>query len=175
MQKSNKKRKKKPHRPCMFCGNKSSAISRHIANVHKNEEVVKDALTKPKKDRISIFNSLKKKGIEIYNLKQLKEEKPNLLRERSNFIVTKTSPDELVMCSICKGFFSRTYFCRHKAVCGEAVPPCALKLSKIANVGVNCSEEFKQHVLNKLREDEVGDICRSDKVSLSLGKYHMTK
>ena len=32
--------------------------------VHKHEDLVKNAMRKPKKDRISILDDLKKKGIE---------------------------------------------------------------------------------------------------------------
>ena len=61
---SERKKEPKPHRPCYFCSGFNLVLSRHIMQVHKNEDLVKNAMRKPRKERISILDDLKKKGIE---------------------------------------------------------------------------------------------------------------
>ena len=67
-------KKKKPHRPFPFCRESNSALSRHIKMKLKDEhEVEKNAVEKPIEERLRLFDSFKKKGIEKHNQSQLKE------------------------------------------------------------------------------------------------------
>ena len=87
---------------------------------------MKEALAKPRNDRLSMFDSFKKLGIENFNKCQLNENEPKLYRERKH---CNSKPEHLVECSNCKGFFARRYWSRHEKRCGECVPPVAIKVS----------------------------------------------
>ena len=60
----NEKKNQSPIDLAIFCSGFNLVLSRHIMQVHKNEDLVKNAMRKPRKERISILNDLKKKGIE---------------------------------------------------------------------------------------------------------------
>ncbi|XP_057298490.1 uncharacterized protein LOC130629354 isoform X2 [Hydractinia symbiolongicarpus] len=157
----------KPHRPCMFCGVHSAALSRHISTVHKKEDIVKKAMEKPKKERLRMFDSFKKLGIEKFNFAQLNEDNPKFYRERKQ----SKSESDLVKCSNCKGFYGTRYWIRHVRDCGngQSVP---IKLSSMkVTEQFTCSDEFRKHIVNKIRDDPVGDLCRSDRVILDYGKH----
>ena len=48
----------KPKRPCYFCGQAQSQLLRHLKTVHKNETLVKQALTLPKTEKNKAFNNI---------------------------------------------------------------------------------------------------------------------
>ena len=93
----------KPKRPCYFCGHSQSQLLRHLKTVHKNEILVKQALTLPKGEKNKAFNNIKKKGIMKKNI-QLKSEGKELLRERRPGSVNS---QHLAICNGCKGFYSQ--------------------------------------------------------------------
>ena len=154
-------------------------MSRHITTVHKNEDLVKKALQQPRREKLSMLESLKKMGIEKYNIEQLNEPKPKLIRQRTDQLesgdhnrISNVKVDLLVKCSKCKGFFSRLYYSRHQKICGESDIPVPLKISTMSKAlreNIYLSEEFRHHVINKLREDKCGDMVRSDTRILEFG------
>ncbi|KAK7489172.1 hypothetical protein BaRGS_00019550, partial [Batillaria attramentaria] len=56
-------KKKKPPRPCVFCGTFQSQLVRHIKRKHGEEESVQAALKLPQADQQRAFESLRKEGI----------------------------------------------------------------------------------------------------------------
>ena len=106
--------------------------------VHKNEDLVENEMRKPRKERKSILDDLKTKGIEKYNLLRLDEVNSKLICERSNKVergdsrrTATVNPDQFVKCSRCTGFFCHKYLSQNQKHCGESDVPMAMKLAKI--------------------------------------------
>jgi len=162
-------KKKKPARPCPFCEKMLPRLSRHIQAVHKDRQEVKQACQLPSKDRNKMLKQLKRDGILQFNKKQLITGSPTLMRERS-----RKSDSELAMCNYCSGFFSRKHFWRHKVQCrGESTTmPTGIPVSLLTNItSANhaISQEFRDKILCKLSNDEVSQVCQSDKTILNVG------
>ena len=162
-------KKKKPARPCPFCEKMLPRLSRHIQTVHKDKQEVKQACSLPIKDRNNMLKQLKRDGILKFNKKQLMSGTPALMRERH-----RKFDSEIAMCNYCSGFFSRKHFWRHKVRCrGESTTlPTGIPVSlmtNISNVKHTVSEEFRDKILCKLSNDEVGQLCQSDETILNVG------
>lgn len=168
------KKKRKQHRigrPCLFCQEMQTNLSRHIVTKHSNQPDVQIALKEPDKARrIALMSSFKKKGIMKYNenLMRRKDVDPELYgRERAS----KCVGDNLVICSICKGCYSSTYFFRHKRRCTAdvSVVPQKVPLAVVALGQIQLTEEFKVEVLGKFTKDDVGVVCANDEAVIKFG------
>ena len=71
--------------------------------VHKSELLVKDALSKPRRERLQMFATFRKNAIYKYNLEQLQKHDSNLLRQK----VKPGNQHSIVMCTKCKGFYAK--------------------------------------------------------------------
>lgn len=79
--------------------------------------------------------------------------------------------DQLRVCVECKGFYSNKYFFKHKCVTQK---PQALKpklLQKSAMDKMEADKEFKE-ILNRFRDGQVGDLCRTNKTVKMIGYRH---
>ena len=147
-----------------------SRLKRHIERNHKQVTEVKHALTLKGKTKENAFEEFRKKGIFLFNKKQLKETIPAYQQERKTSNLNK----DLLMCGLCRGFFSKTYFFRHKRDCqnrDESTQSVGLPLSlieaddKLAKI----SEDFKVSVLAALRDGEVKNLIVNDELLLIIG------
>ncbi|KAK7487420.1 hypothetical protein BaRGS_00021382, partial [Batillaria attramentaria] len=163
--------KKKPPRPCVFCGTFQSQLVRHIKRKHGEEESVQAALKLPQADQQRAFESLRKEGIYKKNVEiQEKNGHADLIRER------KQGNSDIVMCSGCKGFFSKRRICKHKKYhCSHSSNPQAetVNFTRVVTPGV--SEEFQREISDRFRDDESGHLCKTDKVILLLGQRAWAK
>ena len=73
--------KKKPKRPCYFCGQEQAQLIRHLKRKHKTEEAVIAALALPKAEQTHAFDKIRKDGILKLNIQNMKNGHP-LERER---------------------------------------------------------------------------------------------
>ncbi len=167
--KAQEKRYLKPIRRCPFCRlNFVEKLSRHIMKVHKSIKRVSDAMKLPKKEMLDVFAIFKKEGILQVNKEQMKTELPSYQRERIT-----ASEDQLVVCGICSGFYSKKCFKKHKQRCqgdshSEACSvPLSLMLSQ-SNTS-NTSDTFRREILCKFRENEIGETARTDPVIVTVG------
>jgi hypothetical protein len=159
-----KMQKKRPKRPCPFCGKMASRLTDHIKRKHKNEESVINALSLPKELRDREFQTFKKEGIFKVNSSLLsKEDSPdfeNLLHER-RFINSSST----VVCSLCKGFYSKRRISRHKKTCFRAEKstdyPTSCNVSLLRN-NEEFSEDYRKEILDGFHGNEVGKLIRSD-------------
>ena len=131
-------------------------------------------MKKPKKLRQQFFNSLRKEGIYKANITILKDRNAVFQRERQP---VKDNSQDVVMCGSCKGFFSRTFYCRHKRHCQkESCPPVPVSISMLKNPYMEkVSEDFKIKILATLRDDEAGKISKTDPTILTVGGYLFDK
>ena len=97
------KLKKRPKRPCVYCGQMQSQLARHLRRHHKNEKAVSELTTmKDDKDKNFVFSRIRKSGILRENKKRAKcTENPDFVCERQQ------GDTDLVICGTCSGFFSR--------------------------------------------------------------------
>ena len=105
-----------------------------------------------------------------YNNLQVKLETPKYQREKAPKVVLDDS--DLKMCGKCKGFYGNSFLSRHLKVCqrNECAPTYSLPIGLLlADSPVNITQEFKVHILGKLRDDNAGILCKSDRTILIIG------
>ncbi|XP_065665784.1 uncharacterized protein LOC136087250 [Hydra vulgaris] len=154
-------------RLCFICGKSFRRLSGHIAKKHKTNEKVKTALLKPKIERNRLFQCFKKDGIRNFNLKQTDLKVPHFERERS-----QRKCENLVMCSLCHGFYSKSYYSRHMNVCGKdsSYSKCAVPVEILTDKSQEgLTQNFKNEILQVIRDDPIGIIAKSDRTILMIG------
>ena len=86
------------------------------------------------------------------------------------------SNNDIVMCTSCKGFYARTFYYRHTQHCLDSCPPVPVlpcQLKEKCDFGV--SQEFQESILNVMRNDKVGMLCKSDKTIITVRSYLFEK
>jgi hypothetical protein len=160
--KKGKNKLRKPTRLCIYCNKYySEKLSRHILSRHSDVERVQKAKKLPRKERDRVMSDIRREGIMAANKRHLKEDKPIYERERRTRCTSKE--DELVICGVCDGFFSKKFFTRHKRRCnGDSInQPGSIPVYLLEEDGDHLSE-FNREILSNLRNDEIGAHCRKD-------------
>ena len=160
------KTRTKPARPCVFCRKPQSRLKRHILSQHSTHSRVIPLLTMNKKEQDRYIADLRREGIREFNTKQVNLGKSDFMRERRNFKDT----DIPVMCSGCKGFFSRKYKARHQMICPENGSNLMLPMVSVEQC--QGTEQYSvgfRNLLNTLHQDKVGDYIKTDKIILMIG------
>ncbi|XP_033099239.1 uncharacterized protein LOC117102878 isoform X4 [Anneissia japonica] len=83
----------------------------------------------------------------------------------------------LVVCSCCKGYYSRLFFWHHKKACNKDSIEMAspLPTSLFRPLPSFVSDEFKFQILKRFRDGEIGACCREDPIICLFGKTLYTK
>ena len=167
--------KKKPRRiprPCIFCKTMQTNLHRHLLLKHKDEEVVHHAAQLPKPEQRMALTNLKKHGIYEYNKHQIQIKATTYQGER-----TKVDGTKIILCSACHGFYSKSFISRHKKQCSAESGTAAVSLPVKTLVPIPVTDEFKDCVLTKFRDDEAGNICSSDFAIIRFGnkQYETSK
>jgi hypothetical protein len=144
---------------------------------HGDKIEVAEALKLPKQDRDRAFLLLKRKGIMMTNMKQIRSEDRTsqpLISERKH-----TFPDrDVIYCTKCFGFFKKTYFYRHRRNCHlnekSIYFPHAIQPENTVLIGTQ-DEKFTKEILCSLCNDDVGKICKSEKIIVSYGQKKFRK
>lgn len=163
--------KKKPNRFCTYCKSQITGgkLKRHILRKHKSDPEVKSIISKPAHIQNKFFDGKRREGIYEYNLQLIGDGLDPEMRERKPVL-----EDQLRVCSDCKGFYSNKYFFKHKCVIHEDSAPQALKprlLQNVMNDNMDNDKGFLD-ILNRFREGEVGDFCRTNKTIKLIGYKH---
>ena len=162
------KQYKKPKRPCPYCSELFCNLPRHLKRQHPDEAIVKQAILHPDKKE-TIFAKLRKQGILNYNKKQTNANAP-LMRER------RQGNEELIVCSVCKGFYSKRKIYSHKKKCDTENAECSKGIPFVLPVDdLIISDEFRNKIILSFRSDAVGKICQTDKAVLLLGDWLWAK
>ncbi|ELT89808.1 hypothetical protein CAPTEDRAFT_186134, partial [Capitella teleta] len=152
--------KKKPQRPCPFCGTSigGGKLKRHITRKHRDRTEVKEALGLSSKEQAKHFAQWRSEAIYNHNIKEISTTAgpSNLLRER------RGRSKDIRMCSGCKRFLSSKGYHKHRRTCG----PSADALKPWMLCGAPADEDFTRQILSKFRDGECGRICRSDPLVL---------
>ena len=159
-------RYKKPKRPCVFCGKMESQLRRHLLTAHRHEERIAKIKGLPRREANIELDLLRKEGIFSENVSRVKQNaKSDLIRERNQ------GDKSCIMCSKCKGFFSRSLIWKHARQCtvmGDQGGSVGIELN--LNVENVSSKSFHDNVLQRLREDTVGRLCKTDATITKVGK-----
>ena len=164
--------KKRIPRPCVFCETMQTNLHRHFLLKHKDEAAVKEAMQLPSQDRLEAFAKLRKDGIAKYNKKEMKTEKPTYVCERS-----RSQGQKLVQCGKCHGYYSKTYFARHRKLCisESADIPQAIPITLLSEYCSDISSAFRKDVLTSFAKDDIGKVCRSDEAVMIFGSRMYSK
>lgn len=174
---SESKSSKRPPRLCIFCGEmvNNSKLTNHIKAVHKNEARVQDALSSDNMKKK--FDTFKTEGILQYNKKETASEIPVYQRERAG-----KNQEALSKCSQCNKFISISNFTRHKKTCAKQdmihptkISSISLKIIQISSSTKSTNQAFIEDILNKLRDDKIGKLCRTDEIIVRLGEIFYGK
>lgn len=144
---------------------KNGKLSRHIKRKHKTDPEVAEVLRQPKGAQIQFFDKKRREGIYEFNLNALSTDSTNLMRERKPKL-----EDNVRVCSECKKFVSNKYFSKHTCVSQDKFPMKPQLLQKNKTVMDN-DVEFNT-ILNKFRDGEIGDLCRTDNTIKTVGYRH---
>ena len=141
-------------------------LKRHIKRKHKSNQEVQDILKRPKSIQDIFFDKKRREGIYEFNVCLLAEGKEAKMRERKPKL-----EDQLRVCLDCNGYFGNRYFFKHQCVTEkpEALKPNLLR--KISQEGIDKDIEFT-NILNRFRDGEIGDICRTNKFIRLIGYRH---
>ena len=153
-----------------------SKLTRHLSGVHKDNPDVRSALDKPRRQRVKIFKSFRKQGMHDFNLKQINSGENHFLPERKpkSDKIMQRNLVQGVVCSKCKGLYSKGYKFRHQLICGQdsCVLPVSVSVANMANPLLkNVNSKFKAEVLNGLRNDEIGRLVKEDQTILTIGEW----
>ena len=147
-------------------------LPRHLKLVHKDEPEVIKAVSLPSKQSNQAFERLKKLGIYKYNKEMVKQGQTSFIRERQ-----QGDCHDLQMCCYCKGFFAKKYIYRHISTCSskgeEAEGGVPIVPVNLLAEEVDCN--FRDTILAKFRQDEVGLLYRNDPLIVTVGQYQFKK
>ena len=168
------KKSDRPARPCPFCGKFKTRLTRHIKAVHKDNELVQDAIKSDLKEQRSVFKQCKRNGILKYNLTKIGLS--NVVLERERVPKSEKRKSDGVVCDKCSGIFSRAWFYGHRKKCvGDgSIEPKPLPTSVFFSSDI-LPEEFKTEILSKFNSDEVGKLCQTDSTIKMIGSKLYSK
>ena len=92
------------------------------------------------------------------------KDNPTYMREREN-----SDNTNLVVCSKCKGCYSKKYKSRHQIECGKTSGLVMIPLIPLKDLHVTeLSDDFKS-VLNQMNIDEISSVAKTDPIILVIG------
>lgn len=165
---------------CFYCETHiSSKISRHLLNVHKNEEEVKAIATLQKRsaERMSRLKQLENEGNFKHNIKVLKNGEGQLVVGRRN---DDSHAVKYLPCEHCRKFFSRRNLYRHIKTCSQMqnfstnttneTEDCSKKRKSAVKAGkallstsvTEQNEEILGTLFDRISDDDVKMIVQSD-------------
>ena len=161
---------KKPSRPCPYCKTLQAQLKRHIMRKHKNEDLVKQMLKMVPKEQELIMDKIRKEGIYQTNMEKMKQDNPNLMRERNQ------GKNDLLVCTICKAFIAKRYYGRHcqqfhKVVKSDTEMKTPVPVSSLIKDSDD-PEYFQEEILSRFRDTEQGKLCQTDKFIKAVGKFN---
>ena len=115
-----------------------------------------------------MFEDFRIKGIFKTNKEQVSLENPCYVKERNQGSMTG-----LVSCKLCKKFVKQKSMTKHSTTCkgntGNFNRAHFEKIHFLNDFPIETTDIFKKYVLESLREDSIGTICRSDEGILTFG------
>ena len=122
----------------------------------------------PKKEKNKKLQEFKRKGILQYNKTEAQKKDPEFQREKRGI---EKAGDKLIHCGYCNSCVSSRQYWRHKLNCQKNSCQKTLSVAPI-NFAIpsDVDTKFREDILDKFREDEIGRICKTDKTLLEIGQ-----
>ena len=150
----------------------NSKLSRHIKTVHEKEERVEEAIEQL--GRIEAMKMFLIAGINEHNEKQTANDNPIYQRKRK-----ASHQNDFVKCSKCHITIQKRSFYRHRKVCAAKTRSHINTIFSLrtfnSNLPSHLSEDYKFNILEKFRNDYIGNLCRSDTILIEIGKVFFGK
>lgn len=162
---------------CIFCENLLTNFTHHLLKHHKNESevlqyiAINDPDLKVKKQRRrEITDDLRNRGNFLYNSKVIFEKEGDLIPKKGK--CSLSNPSIYTSCKNCLGTLKCKYFYNHFKTCGSGLLsneklPDSYEKRVLANYSINiiphlsaASQEVKDHILPRLRNDEISTLER---------------
>ena len=123
------------------------------------------------KDAMQMFLN---EGINQHNENESLKENPSYQRKRRAL-----NQADFIKCSKCSITIQKRSFYRHRKVCSAKNRCHRNSIFSIStfknNLPNHLSEDYKQHILEKFRNDTIGSLCRRDEVLIEIGKVFYGK
>ena len=149
-----------------------SRLKRHLFRQHDDQNVVKKAMNLTGKEQDHAIDLIKKQGILKANRKLKTAGATSYHRERRT---CTNKQDELLLCNGCNGFFGKKRMWKHKLNCQDESSFGFVNFSRSTCQETYVTEEFRENILNRFRNDEIGNFCRLDPVIVRYGSMLYTK
>ncbi|XP_047123340.1 uncharacterized protein LOC124806446 isoform X3 [Hydra vulgaris] len=165
---------------CLYCEKLLSKIPRHLEHIHKQEELVIEALRYPKKnkERRNMWTYIERKGDFNVNINNIKSSK----KITSVRKCTVNKDDELLPCEYCYGFFRARKLCEHVSKCfrrgSDNKEISYIKASRILVGQSSLTDNAKivhEHILTTMKHDKLHLVIRNDKLLLTYGAVEVGK
>ncbi|KAF4527376.1 hypothetical protein B566_EDAN017689 [Ephemera danica] len=168
---------------CIFCKQYVTNFSRHLKHRHKTEpEVQKIMAIETGLDKDRQIDALRKRGAFLHNAKVLSTGEGTLMLKCRSGRKQFTSGEQVKLnyspCLHCQAYYSVNCLTSHMRKCSQKVegtvvnPKYARGHSKLLKpIAYGASEQLKQHILAKMRDDMVSDVVCQDSCILRYGTY----
>lgn len=168
---------RQPTLPCYYCGKSVVKMTRHLKEAHKNEQDVARAVAAGGRVLQRTMLRLKNSGVFKQNVKTLQDGNGTLIvcrRSDNDHIVEDYTP-----CPYCYTFVIKTELYRHCASCAEKPDggssdrilsaTSATLLDAAVNTETAVNPDLREHILKKMRLDNVTATIKSDNLILAYG------
>ena len=161
---------------CMYCSKPQTKLTKHLLNLHKNEEDVEKYLKESDKDeKLKLYEKIKNIGNHLHNTKVLTTGEGELVvayRPRKN---EKTEYEDYGPCPYCYAYFPKRELWRHNKSCkfsshqtgkrGNLSAASTLLLPKPKGM----SNLFGL-IQDKLKNDDISRVAKSDPTITAFGE-----
>ena len=169
--KEHKPQRKKPSRPCPFCGKTQYQLKRHLLLKHNDKNEIQSILKMGKREQYKAINALRKKGMFDANITALASTCPQLHCEKRG--KQERGINDLSVCITCNTYVVKANFHRHKKICLHSKAARSTPVTLLA--GEQAKDKLSAEVLHRFRQNNVGDLCRNDALIKLLGKQSYQK
>lgn len=173
---------------CYYCGKDQTVLNRHFRLKHKSEEDVSWAISVASmKKRLEMFEHLKWKGNHHHNIA--------VMKQKSGYFVVSRRPGENETgqytdygpCYACFKYLTKTELGKHQKNCKElkkmsgngdevlGQKGMATKSDLLLLQDVSPYTREMQHLLTKLRYDQIGKVIRGDETIIKIGQELLDK
>lgn len=150
-------KKKKPSRPCLYCGEFFVDLRSHLLHRHRNEESVQKLATLHGKERLAALSLLRNAGILEKNKELIAAGGGDV-----DLIAARASDLPKTFCTECFKTISKSHFHHHRRRCMGAFA------SEFDRSG---GDEFDKDIMANMEKDDIYNIICSDPEIMSVGKH----
>lgn len=162
--------------PCFFCGKLVVKIARHLEEVHKNEESVKEfSVLKPKsKQRQQIIKVLRNKGVNNYNKNSDSKVMITARRQRAD---KSRDGFAYISCENCEGTYLKSNIRHHKCVAVDPKNEKKIISRVVEGVKIECrmsekvSQLLRTKVIHYMKDDVVTATAVYDESIVLYGNF----